>query len=268
MLRITQFHKTKQEDNTSPRNDSRANERGNVLFMIMVAIALFAALNFVLNQGSRSGGESITQEKANIAASDILDYGRLIKQTVQTLQINGCNDTEISFENNKVAGYEHTPPARDECKVFHPDGGAINYIEPEESWMDSINTTRINYNTWYTTPHPWLTGLGTDGSGGLCLGGPTDGSCRELMTGVPFIKKEICLAINKKLGWGIDSNGTPYKDNGNSYGAITPLLFTGTYADGLQMGTATPSNYAGIMTGCVEGDAVAGYSFFQVLIVR
>jgi len=255
------------------RNDDQ-HEKGSAIIWILIAIALFAALNFAITQGSRSGGATISKEQAALAATEILDYGRAIKQAVQTLQINGCSDTEVSFENNVVAGYEHTPPARDECKVFHPAGGGLNYLEPEEEWMDGLATsqTAAHYGTWFTNAEITLSGLGITGFGAVCSGGATDDSCRELMTGVPFIKREICIAINKKIGWGTNDEGTPYKDGAGSYGNYSHTNFSGTYAiNGNRMGTATPSNYSNIMTGCIEGDGnpVAGtYSFFQVLIVR
>ena len=275
-MRIPRFLVKKQGDNALwhsppyPPINGGGNQQGSAIVWILIAIALFAALNFTISQGSRSGTQSITKEQARLAATEILDYGRAIKQAVQTLQINGCSDTEVSFENPVVPGYEHTPPARDECKVFHPAGGGLNYLEPEEEWMDGLATSQAagHYGTWFTNSRVHIRGLGIDNNGSVCSSGT--GDCKELTTGVPFIKKEICIEINKKIGWGVDDNGTPYQDTGASYG--TGTLFTGSYpSGGVQMGTASPSNYSNIMTGCIEGDVAppsGTYSFFQVLIVR
>ena len=249
-----------------------SHEQGNVLFLIMIVIALFAALTLVMTQGSRSGANGISKEKAAIAATDILNNAAAIKRTVQTLQINGCSDTEISFETPRVAGYTNpNAPVDNSCHVYHPDGGGLNYVAPDEEWNDASKSANNHYGTWFTSGAGWITGLGTDGSSSNCLGGAADGSCRELLTGIPYIQQEICLAINKKLSWGFDENGTPYQDNGNSYAASTHTNFIGTYSDGSSMGQATPSAYSNIMTGCIEGDsnpAAGSYSFFQVLIAR
>ena len=78
------------------------------------------------------------------------------------------------------------------------------------------------------------------------------------------------MAINKKLSWGTDSQGTPFKDTGTSYNNA-PITFQGTFVSGHNMGAATPTDYSNIMAGCIEGDVAppsGTYSFFQVLIVR
>jgi len=147
----------------------------------------------------------------------------------------------------------------------------MNYQAPEPNWLDPAQSANTHYGQWLTSSNIWLNGLGTDGSGSNCLGGALDGSCRELITGIPFVKQAVCTEINKKLGWGTDSNGTPFQDSGLSFGASTHTGFTGSYSNGNNMGVAAPSHYTNIMAGCVEGltDPTTGaYSFFQVLVVR
>ncbi len=247
-------------------------QSGSVIVWILVAVALFAALNYAVSYSSRSGGAQISSEQAKLAATEILDYGHAIRNAVQTLQINGCNDTEISFDQAIVSGYSNpNSPSDNSCHVFHPNGGGLSYQALQDDWLDGLATSQAatHYGTWYTNGGAWITGLGIDGSGSACATAVQD--CRELLTGVPFIKEEICKEINKKLDWGTDSNGTPYKDTGTSYGASPSLFFDGAYDNELHMGTATPSNYSSIMAGCIEGDtspASGTYSFFQVLIVR
>ena len=68
------------------------------------------------------------KETLRLNASEILQYGSLLENTITRLRIiNGCSDTDISFVNDVVTGYDHTPEADDECKVFHPDGGGLTW---------------------------------------------------------------------------------------------------------------------------------------------
>ncbi len=172
-----------------------------------------------------------------------------------------------------MAGYEHTPPARDECKVFHPAGGGLNYLTPEETWMDNLFSSEVVYQTWYANENNAVGGLGNSrGSSGECQSGVPD--CNELMIGVPYIKKEICLAINKKLNSGHNNSGDPYIDQDFSFATFggTQGKFRGGYGDTvINMGIGSPANYRNLMAGCIEGDLnppAGTYSFFQVLIVR
>lgn len=254
--------------------NERPEEAGSVIIWILIMVALFAALNYTVSKNSRSGTSVMTGKQAELAASEILDYASAIKRAVQELQINGCADTEISFENNVVAGYTNAnAPSDNSCHIFHPNGGGLQYVEPNRDWLDNDQSSQTYFNEWYTTPSIWIVGIGTDGSGSFCNGGAADGSCRELLTGVPYVSQQVCMALNKKLGWGKDNQGSPIKDSGIGYGHGLHARFSGSYGSGNQMGTANPGtdNFSSIYSGCIEGDiepAAGTYHFFHVLIAR
>lgn len=250
---------------------SQNHEAGSVIVWILAMVAIFAALNYAISAGSRSGGAKISQEQARLAANDIIQYASTLKNAVQTLQINGCQDTEVSFDQAIISGYSNiNAPTDQSCHIFKPNGGGLTYQRPDTDWLDSTKSALNFYGTLHTTSSLYVAGLGVDGAGANCAGASDD--CRELITGIPYIKEDICKAINKKLGTGVDNDGTPYTDTGVSYGASTNNQFTGSYAtSGDTMGAATPSNYTNMMAGCIAGDtnpASGSYSFFQVLIVR
>lgn len=248
---------------------AQQNERGSVIVWILVMVALFGALSYTVSQGSRGGASDLTQKQAELAATSILDHASQVKNAVRQLQINGCSDTEISFDQAFVSGYSNpNSPSDESCHVYSTYGGGLRYQNPNIEWLDTSKSSEPHYNTWFANGGMWVNGLGTDGSGSSCLTSAQD--CRELIIGVPFIKKEICMAINKALSWGVDNTGTAYQDNGNSFAANnTP--FVGSYINEANMGSASPSDYSNIFNGCIEGDTNPSsetYSFFQVLIAR
>ncbi|MGB1077316.1 MAG: hypothetical protein ACPG05_03340, partial [Bdellovibrionales bacterium] len=106
-------------------------QNGNVLFLILIAVALFAALSYAVTQSTRGGGNA-DEETTLIRSAELTQYVSAVKTAVLRLTINGCSETDISFEhaNWGHTDYDHTPPASTDCQVFHPDGGGISWQEP------------------------------------------------------------------------------------------------------------------------------------------
>ncbi len=114
-----------QENQTHP-------EAGSAIIWIFIMIALFAALSFMISDGSRTGGASIDKEAARLNASELINYVRTVKDAVQALRINGCDDADISFANPVYNVAAHIPdpgtaPADNSCHVFNSSGGKLNY---------------------------------------------------------------------------------------------------------------------------------------------
>lgn len=268
------FFEPKTQKNQGLPTFNAHHEQGSALIWIMVMVSLFAALGYAVSQGSRGGTSDLTEKQAELAATEILEYATQIKNTVRMLLINGCNDTEISFDQAVVSGYSNpNAPSDESCHVYSANGGAMRYQPPLNDWLDNAQSSTTHYGEWFTNANLWVVGVGTDGSGSACSGGASDGSCRELVTGIPFLKYDVCRAVNKALRWGTDSSGTPIQDNGFGYAHNTHIRFQGIYGSGNQIGLATPAsdNYSGIFSGCIEGHngpTTGTYHFFQVLIAR
>ncbi len=237
-------------------------QNGNVLFLILIAVALFAALSYAVTQSSRSGGDGVSKDKAKLTASQIIQYATHVEQAISRMKlINRCTDTQIDFRNNFVAGYENpSSQSANRCEVFHPNGGGIQ-------WQEAPKNATTNNNDWVFNGSNTVTNIGTGGqntTSPTCPGGPA-GSCAELVMILSNLDKSLCLEINKKLGVGERSAGEPPKDNTN---AEVIAKFIGTYAETFAI--ATPLLY-GVSTGCFEGDAIPAsgtYHFYHVLIAR
>ena len=251
------------------KNQNRKNEEGSALFYILIGVVLFAALSYTVAGMMRSGNaDMIGEEQANLAAGEILDYARAMRQSVQQMKIsNGCNDTDISFENSIVSGY--TNGTNTSCQVFHSNGGGMNYVAPSEKWLDASQSSEMRYGEWFIPQHGCVIGVGNNpgNSNGDCA---STAEQAELTLHMPFIKREICLAIIDKLGSAAQSSGNPYKDFNNTWGGSRPK-FTGTYASNTGIDRAELS---GELAGCYEGFSSSSnppegsYNFFQVLIAR
>ena len=105
-------------------------QSGNVLFLILIAVALFAALAYAVTNSTRTGGGDTSAESAKAMASALLQYGTSLSQAILRLQItNNCTNAQLSFENSVVNGYTN-PDAPTRCKLFVPEGGGLSWQLP------------------------------------------------------------------------------------------------------------------------------------------
>lgn len=166
------------------------SQSGNVLIIIFIAIALFSALSFTVADIMRTGDpQSIAREQSYLYADELLDYAQNLRLAVQDVRIsNGCSDTDISFENNNVSGYAHAPAASDLCKIFHPAGGGMSYIPPNERIIDTAFSSQAAhfYKNWFFTGTTSISSLGT--------------SEPDLITNVIYVRLSVCEAINDRAG--------------------------------------------------------------------
>ena len=229
-------------------NPSR--QSGNILFSIFIGIALFAALSYAVSSGMRTGSANLSKEKTSLIANEMLQYGNELAQAIKVLRtLHGCSETQISFENPVVNGYENaTTPADNSCKIFHPAGGGLKLRTPDLSWLDPAHNTDPNFGRWVITPKYCGLDVGTGGS--TCAAQNT-----ELGLILPAVRKETCDEINAKLGSAIF-----YPSNGSGYN-----FFTGSYSDFPTM--ISPNvNMSGKKIFCFQYNGK--YSFYYTLLAR
>lgn len=222
-----------------PKTNTNTAQSGNVLFMILIAVVLFGALGYAVTGMMRgSGGKGVSQEQAKIYAAEIIQYAQSVKDTIRTLQIsNDCADEDISFENSDVTGYEHTPPAKDACKVFDNRGGGMNFTQ--------LNRNNSEIGLYFTGASRVL-GLGS--------------AERDLVLISYGIDDETCKNLNKSVK--INNSDTIPNDN------VGYFLFTGAYSGSSRIIGDTATNLEGKTAGCYFHVVQDRNEFFYVLIAR
>ena len=219
-------------------------QAGNALFLILIAVALFAALSYAVTQSGRGGG-SIDREKTSLSAAQAMQYAGQVAQAVQKMQlVSGCADDEISFwndsdgngtENGSDDYYNSGSPTDRSCHVFQSEGGALT----PQSADGTIN----------------------DGSDWIFVGTnrTTSSSSNPLMMILPNMTEAACFQMNDQLG--ITTLPT------DADGFVVNAPFTGNYTFAAQLNS---SHY----TGCIRSDGTAGgavvgnYYFWHKLIER
>jgi hypothetical protein len=155
----------------------KKTEKGNALFLILIAVALFAALSYAVTQSGRGGG-GVDREQALIAASQVTQYGAGLRTTVTRMVITGSAVTDLEFDSN------NSDPTNE---VFHTSGGgAVDQAPPTSAGTSTV----YNYLTTNGTNGHYITGVGTD----------TAGSGQDVIVGVDGLTLAVCRAINSGLG--------------------------------------------------------------------
>ena len=109
----------------------RTHQRGIAIGPILFVVALLAVLASIIAAGSGSFNSDISAVKAKAQATAILEYAHEVKFAVDRVSGKGCKDTEISFENPIVSGYENpNAPSDKSCHVFDVNGGGVVWKEP------------------------------------------------------------------------------------------------------------------------------------------
>ena len=68
---------------------NRDSERGNVLFLILIAVALFAALSYAVTQSSRSGGGDAGKETNLVNSAQLTQYPAGIRTAIVRMIVGG-----------------------------------------------------------------------------------------------------------------------------------------------------------------------------------
>ena len=164
--------------------------RGNALFLILIAVALFAALSYAVTHTGRGSGTT-ARETQLLTISQAMQTAAAVEQAVVRLRIGGCNDTQISFAYDSngdgavtAADDYHNPssPADGSCHVFGPNGSGMSFpdippnVNTGAKWVFSSNRSLSHNNDM---------GYGADSN--------------ELVMMLPDVDDDFCLAFNKYM---------------------------------------------------------------------
>jgi hypothetical protein len=170
---------------------------GNILFLILIAVALFAALSYAVTTSSRSGESTISKDKARLFASETIQYATSLQNAVNKMKlINGCKDSQISFNSTAESYPEGHAPSDKSCHIFDPNGGGQYFKIFDKAMIEQ----KSNFKASDSYRKPFFAGrYAVSGIGITCNAGA---DCTDLIMVIPFVEPDIALAINKLAGIG------------------------------------------------------------------
>ena len=205
------------------------DSRGNALFLILIAVALFAALSYAVTQSGR-GGSGIDREQAAITAAEMTQYAAGLRTAVMRMTITGVDELSLDFTNTTGADDEVFDAA---------GGGAISQTPPS-----GASATPDSYT--YLVPTTDTNGHYVDGVGTASA---------DVIVVAEEIDATVCAEINRGLLGSTTINET------------TGVIASGT--PGAKGATTDYDAESGEPYACVDADSGTGaatnYTYYHVL---
>jgi hypothetical protein len=162
-------------------NHEHTAQRGNALIYVLIAIALFAGLSFILSrQGDNSETSSLAGEKAEMYATQLISFTAQTRQVIEQMMFSGSQIDDLDFMPPTDAAFE-TPP--NIHKVYHPQGGGLSLkpLPPEVIAQSSASPPAGWYLGRFNNVE-WTATAGTD-----------------VILAAYQISQPVCAALNQKI---------------------------------------------------------------------
>lgn len=206
-------------------------QEGNVLFMILIAIAIIALLSNAIVQLSSPIDYKINESSTSIQTDVFLSYPTAIESSANEMISKGYDAVEISFIDPSNGAFETPPHAQ---KIFHPMAGGVHY----HSSISGVSNFNI---VAYTT----INNIGTATS--------------DIVFVTDHLTQDMCEEINTKL-----FNDPTLPSVGAS--AVTDML-ANSAGSPVTLGGATCPECDGKPRMCFE-DTDSNYVYYHVIIAR
>ncbi len=155
---------------------ARHTERGNMLFIILIAIVLIGALSAAIMSSGGQEGANIDKENLVIKASEVQRYASELERAALFIHSNGYSEVDIRFAHQDAhADYGDLSADGDPTEqVFHRDGGGAAYRDPPDDINDG--------SAWEFYAGTHLPGVGSNRA--------------ELIAVLPHVTSQFCEKIN------------------------------------------------------------------------
>lgn len=244
----------------------RQSQKGNVLFLILIAVALFAALSYVVTQSTRSGGGSTEREKNILSSAQMTQYPTALRTAIIRMILGGVSVENVKFDAPGTAPFTSLSSAQ---LVFHPQGGGASYQQGPADLSASGNSAL----TWYYNANFYVPGIG--------INSVTGSEGNDVVAFLPGVSAGVCRQVNEELGIAPDGACTTAMSGGSS---VAPIITAATNANidvDLNNANAFPVTVgtslectAGVAfnrqaSGCFrDGRGTPVYVFYSVLLER
>lgn len=234
----------------------RQSEKGNILFLILLAVILFAALSYAVTQSLRGGGTDASSEKNLVKSAQITQYPVGVRAAILRMIVGGTDVTTLNFDPPSVFG--SMTAAQLALNVFHPTGGgAVFSMVPSEALATASSTQRWIFTMNYGVPN-----IGTTASTSTNAG-------KELLAIAPNIDSTLCAKIDSQLGVTtvptLSSTGVSVTSAASTQQEVQEFTYAPVYTANLTDGSTGLNDKPYL---CVKNGSNSDYFYYHVLVER
>ena len=232
-----------------------SRERGNALFLILIAVALFAALSYAITQSGRGGG-SVSQQTALITAGQVTEQPADVRSATTRMILTGITGTSIVFD---------TSASQNNVFDTVTGGGGATNVPPPSSACEvaaDCNAGWVYVPAYVSTGHKgyFITGVGSAGVNGSVA--------MALLKGTSGVTQQVCMAIQKGLGYATST--PPILATAIAMTAADANTQTTGYAVGGNVQTFSDGGGTPVLTNqdfaCVQNAMGGVYAYYGALI--
>ena len=259
-------------------NERNRRESGNVLFLILIAVALFAGLSYAVTQSTRSGSNDSDGEKSLIGSAQITQYPASVRTSIVRMTIGGVDESDLYFNppssfdststgaNTTAAIEDANNDTTDETRaVFHPKGGGAPYqLAQPDVTATAAQAQWVFSDLWEVLQ------IGTSVAG--------SGQGNDLIAFLPNLNAGLCRRINEEFGISVGANDADGDDVPAGPGTVPDVNLHGMVEanapgfDGAEIAQIGGS-FIGQAYGCFDtsdsDSATSGpYVYYHVLLER
>ncbi len=220
------------------------NQDGNILIIILIAIALIAALIAAM-QGTSNNNAQVDNETLILRASQVRQYANELERGIYFITQNGISENDIRFAHTlAAAAYGNLSTDTDKSdQMFAREGGGVQYKKPPEGINGGEN--------WEFYGQTALPDVGSDEA--------------ELVAVLPNVTEKFCSIMNKSLGY----EGQPI-DSATCVKAADSFRFGDSEQFAGSPNTMEEASFSKLPAkqGCVKCTNNGKYHYFYTLISR
>lgn len=237
--------------------------RGNVLFLILIAVALFAALSYAVTQSSNTDEATPGKpsEAGPVNTSPLTQYPDTLRSAVLKMIVGGVDPVDMLFNKPDqfgTEGFSAFDTAHTDKGVFHQAGGQAVYQAVPAALSASGQPIDWTFNIDFEIP---LIGLST----------PQSLAGNDLIAFASGISPQMCARVNQELynDPTVPVVNTAVNVGGNRI-ATTALPTVPVTETVLASSTPTTTWFNEKTRGCFQNGAATGSPnvFFSVLAER